>query len=81
MIFIDHFTITAFPSLCREKGLAALQRVWWNLFNRLETSAVQAWDGLIEIDKMNKANYAAAPRRETQLPSIRPMHVAYVLLY
>jgi hypothetical protein len=81
VIFIDHSIITASPSLCREKGLAALQRAWWNLFNRLETSAVQAWDGLIEIDKMNKANYAAAPRRETQLPSIRPMHVAYVLLY
>jgi hypothetical protein len=81
VIFIDHSIITASPSLCREKGLAALQRAWWNLFNRLETLAVQAWDGLIEIDKMNKANYAAAPRRETQLPSIRPMHVAYVLLY
>ncbi|CAJ2644558.1 unnamed protein product [Trifolium pratense] len=73
MIFIDHCIITAFPPLClcREKGLAALQRAWWILFKQLETLAVQAWDGLVEIDKMNSANYAAVPHRIIP-PSIGP---------
>lgn len=58
--------------------MATQPRAWWNLFNQLETLAVQAWDGLAEIYKRIKANYAAALEKHT---SIHQTNVAYVLLY
>lgn len=43
--------------MCRGKDLAVPRRVWWNLYNQLETLAVRAWDGLVDIEKMKEAGY------------------------
>lgn len=54
-IFVEWFGImivTTLYDLCRGRGLEALRRAWWNLFNQLEMLALQVWDGLVETDHM-----------------------------